>query len=139
MNRLDATITSIETSGPLYLVGVDATGVPLSLLLFDLRKHFSIGMQVRLLFKESGIAIAREPLGDVSFSNRFPATVREIMPGNILADILLESAAGTCGAIVTAEAVKRMNLLEGDRVTLLVHASQISIEIPETIVSTPLS
>ncbi|MCF8216836.1 MAG: transporter [Chlorobium sp.] len=132
MNRIKASITSIDTSGPLSFLGVDAAGIPLSLLLFDLRPHFTLGMQVNLLFKESGIAIAREPLGEMSFSNRFPATVRKIMMGTILADILLDSAAGTCGALVTAAAVRRMSLLEGDSVTLLVHASQISIEIPKT-------
>ncbi len=132
MNCFPAIITSIETdaSGSLFLLELDASGIQLSMLLFDLKPAFVEGSPVNVLFKETGTAIARNLSGEISWSNRFQATITAIHSGSILADISLASAAGQCNAIVTVRAVQRMRLIEGESVTVLLQASQISLETP---------
>ncbi|NTV07323.1 MAG: TOBE domain-containing protein [Chlorobium limicola] len=135
MNCFSAIITSIETdeTGSLFLLELDASGLQLSMLLFDLKPAFTEGSSVNLLFKETGMAIARNLTGEISFSNQFSATVTAIRSGNILADITLASPAGKCTVIVTIRSVQRMKLDIGDSVTVLLHASQISLETPRMI------
>ena len=129
MNSFSALITGIENdeSASLFLVELDASGLQLSMLLFDLKPAFAIGSPVNVLFKETGTALARNLSGEISLSNRFPATVTAIRSGDVLADISLDSAAGECTAIVTLRSLQRMKLDIGDSVTVLLQASQISL------------
>jgi molybdate transport system regulatory protein len=128
MNRLSALVTGIAQHEALYLLELDASGVPLAMLLFDLNPFFRIGSRVTVLFKESEVALAKKLSGEVSFSNRFSAIVTAITHGSILADVTLQSRAGEIDCIITMQSVIRLELKENDEVTVLIKASQISLE-----------
>ncbi|ACD89466.1 TOBE domain protein [Chlorobium limicola DSM 245] len=128
MNRLPALIVKVERSESLCFLELDASGIALSMLLFDLKPEFSEGSRVQVLFKETEVVLAKQLSGEISFSNRFQAIVTKISKGIILADISLSCPAGEFSCIVTLKAVNRLALEPGDEVTVMVKASQLSLE-----------
>ncbi|NTV93189.1 MAG: TOBE domain-containing protein [Chlorobiaceae bacterium] len=128
MNRLSAVISSIVRHESLCLLELDASGIKLEMLLFDLQPFFRTGSSVQVLFKETEVALAKRFTGETSFSNCFPAIITAIKNGSILAEISLQSKAGSMESIITMKAVKRLGLQLHDEVTVLVKASQLSLE-----------
>ena len=128
MNSISATITDIAHEGPLYFLELDATGIPLGMLLFDLDSSFTQDCKVNVLFKETEVALAKGISGDTSFINSFPATVKEIRTGRILADVRLQCRAGIIDSIITMKAAERLKLQKNDTLTVLIKASQLSLD-----------
>ncbi|UWX58035.1 TOBE domain-containing protein [Chlorobaculum sp. MV4-Y] len=128
MNKFSAVITGIQRSDSLCCIELDASGITLSMLLFDLAPSFQQGKRVHVLFKESEVALGKHLRGEISLSNRFRAVVRAIRQGDILSDITLDSKAGEFGSIITTRAVERLGLQVSDEVTVMFKASQLSLE-----------
>lgn len=128
MNKLAAVIRKVERHESLYFLELDASGTCLSMLLFDLKPGFSEGSRVQVLFKETEVVLAKRLSGEISFSNRFQAMIVKVGRGNILADIILSCPAGEISSIITVKALDRLALEPGDEVTVMVKASQLSLE-----------
>ncbi|ABL64497.1 TOBE domain-containing protein [Chlorobium phaeobacteroides] len=128
MNRLSAVISSIDQYESLFMLELDASGITLEMLLFDLQPFFRTGSSVQVLFKETEVALAKGLAEETSFSNIFPAIITAIKKGRILAEISLQSKAGSMGSIITMKAAMRLGLQIHDEVTVLVKASQLSLE-----------
>jgi len=128
MNKFSAVITGIQRSDSLCCIRLDASGIELSMLLFDLDQSFQQGNRVHVLFKESEVAMGKHLAGEISLSNRFKAIVRAIRQGDLLCDITLECNAGRFGSIITTGAVERLGLQLNDEVTVMFKASQLSLE-----------
>lgn len=128
MNSFSASILRIDQQDSLCLLELDASGIVLDMLLFDLEPSFTRGSRVNVLFKETEVSLAREPLPETSILNCFPAVIREIRTGRILADIGLHCKAGEITGIISMKAVKKLLLKEYEHVTVMIKASQISIE-----------
>lgn len=129
MNKLSAIITGVQRSDSLCCIELDASGIPLSILLFELDPSFSQGQRVQVLFKETEVALGKHLSGEISLSNRFRALVKAVRQGDILSDITLDSSAGEFHSIITTRAVERLGLQENDEVAVMVKASQLSLEI----------
>lgn len=128
MNKLAAVIKKVERHESLCFLELDVSGISLSMLLFDLKPDFSEGSRVQVLFKETEVILAKRLNGEISFSNRFQARIRKIGTGSILADVSLFCPAGEFSSIITMKALRRLALEPGDEVTVMVKASQISLE-----------
>ncbi len=128
MNKLDAVIKKVEQHESLCFLELDASGTRLSMLLFDLKPEFGEGSRVQVLFKETEVVLAKRLGGEISFSNRFQAVITKIEKGEILADISLLCPAGEISSIITMKALSRLTLEPGDEVTVMVKASQLSLE-----------
>ena len=128
MNTLHAVITNIDHQESLYFLETDASGIPLGILLFDLKPCFRVGSKVNVLFKETEVSLAKRLTGEVSFSNRFTAFISAIKQGCMLADITLQCTAGELSSIITVRAVEKLGLKINDEVTVLLKASQLSLD-----------
>jgi molybdopterin-binding protein len=128
MNKLHAIISTIKEHESLYLIELDASGITLSMLLFDLNPVFSAGSKVSVLFKETEVMLAKNLTGEISINNLFKATVTEIRAGSLLANVSLHSLAGNMVSIITMDALERLGLKNNDEITVLIKASQISLE-----------
>ncbi|NTU98025.1 MAG: TOBE domain-containing protein [Chlorobiaceae bacterium] len=132
MNVLSATVFRIQRQDSLCLFELDASGIPMYMLLFDPDSSVSEGCRVNVLFKETEVSIANSSSTQTTILNSFPAIIRKIRTGRILADIGLQSAAGSIQSIITMIALENLQLRENDTVTVLIKASQLSLEtIPE--------
>lgn len=132
MNVLSATVFRIQRQDSLCLFELDASGIPMYMLLFDPDSSVSEGCRVKVLFKETEVSIAKRPSTETSILNSFPAVITEIRAGRILADIGMQCSAGVIRSIITMKALEKMQFRENETVTALIKASQLSLEtLPE--------
>ena len=127
MNLLPATITEILSQKPLHIVKFDFGGHALSMMSLDLSNQIKVNTQVHLTVNPSYIALAKSCSGAMSYSNQIPATILSINQGVLLSAIKLQIGACTLESIITTESSQRMQLKEGDSVTMLIKASELSI------------
>lgn len=128
MNHIQAIIKCIDRQETLCFLELEASGIVLGMLLFDLDASFSAGCHVTVLFKETEVSLVKNFSGETSILNCFSALIKEIRQGSILADIRLECPAGTVTSIITMKALERMQLLENESVTIMIKASQLSLD-----------
>jgi len=127
MNRFNATITRIEQSGSLHIVGFDFGGVALSMMSLELGREVKVGAEVVLTIKSTYISLAKSFDGLVSYTNLIPATIMRMTQGELLSSIVLHAQGFELESIITSGSAKRMDLQEGESVTMLVKASELSI------------
>lgn len=130
MNRLQGTITAIESNRHMSLVDVVVGGDVFSATLLETPEtaaYLRVGNPVTLLFKETEVALAKDLSGLISLRNRFAATVQGIERGDILSAIKLDYAGHTLTSIITSRAVARLQLALGDKLEALVKANEIAL------------
>ena len=128
MSQLVATIIKIQNIDNLNIVEFDFCGLTLKMMSLDLNENIQIGKKVKLSIKPTNIAIGKNISGDLSFSNKLVATIKSIENGQLLCTILLNINDILLERIITVDSSKRMNLQKDDIVTILIKASDLSIE-----------
>lgn len=128
MNQLVATIKEINNIDNLNIVQFDFFENSLKMMSLDLDKNVKIGKKVRLAIKPTSISIAKNLSGEISLSNKIVATIKSIENGQLLCSLLLNVNDTILESIITVDSSKRMNLKENDIVTILIKASDLSIQ-----------
>jgi len=127
MNRLEAVVTTIEGEQNLHIIGFDFQGTPLSMMGLDLPLGLHVGSKVVLGAKPSHIAIAKNLQGELSYSNRLEGVIARIENGVLLSSLILHVKGVMLQSFLTCKSSKRMNLQEGDAVSLLIKASELFV------------
>lgn len=127
MSSLVARVSQIDNCDSLHIVKFDFHGQTLSMMSLDLPNNIQIGTKVKLVMKPSHIAIAKDFIGEVSYSNRLNSTIIAIENGQLLTSLQLQCMDATLESIITYNSSKRMNLQVGDSVTAFIKASELSI------------
>lgn len=128
MSQLVATIKKINSANNLNIVEFDFNGLTLKMMSLDLNNDLQIGTKVKLSVKPTSISIAKNLIGEISLSNQIVATIKSIENGQLLCSLLLAVNDTILESIITVDSSKRMNLKENDIVTLLIKASDLSIQ-----------
>ena len=128
MNSMTATVTRIDTVENLNIVQFDMQGDSLTMMSLDLNDTIQSGTVVKLAVKATNIAIGKEISGSLSYANQLPVIVENIEEGALLSAVSLKHFDTVLEAIITADALKRMDLHKGDKVTALIKASEIYIQ-----------
>lgn len=128
MSQLVATIKKINNIDNLNIVEFDFFGKTLKMMSLDLSNDMQIGKKVKLLVKPSDISIAKNLNGDMSFSNQLVATIESLENGQLLSSVILKVNDVLFESIITKDSSKRMNLQKDDEVTILIKASNLSIQ-----------
>ena len=128
MSQLIATITKISTVDNLNIVEFDFHGNILKMMSLDLGKEVQLGKKVILSVKSTNVSLAKNLSGDLSFSNKIVAIIENVENGILLSSITLKINNTYIESIITADSSKRMQLQENDSVTILIKASNLSIE-----------
>ncbi|QKF65616.1 molybdenum-pterin binding domain-containing protein [Arcobacter venerupis] len=128
MSQLVATIKKINNIDNLNIVEFDFSGLTLKMMSLDLSSDMQIGKKVKLLVKPSDISIAKNLNGDMSFSNQLVATIESLENGQLLSSVILKVNDVLFESIITKDSSKRMNLQKNDEVTILIKASNLSIQ-----------
>lgn len=130
MNRLTAKIVDVLSSGSLSQVSAECGGVIFSCVVLEtpesspfLRKDVVID----LLFKETEVSVAVDFNGKISLCNQIPVTITRIESHPVLSILTLSHAEFSISSIITTGSVKRLELSEGQKVTALIKANEISI------------
>jgi len=127
MSNIISTIKTIKSCDSLHIVEFDFFGQTLSMMSLDLNKNLKIGTKVNLMVKSSHIAIAKNFIGEVSYSNKLDSKIVSIDNGELLSSIELNCNGIILESIITVNSSKRMDLKVGDDVIAFIKASELSI------------
>jgi len=64
----------------------------------------------------------------LSIRNQLEGKVKEIVHSPVVSEILVKTKAGTLASVITSRSVKDMKLKKGDRVFVMVKATEVSIQ-----------
>ena len=128
MSQLVATIKKITSVDNLNIVEFDFNGLTLKMMSLDLNADVQVGKKVKLSVKPTNISIAKNLIGEISLSNQIVATIENLENGQLLSSVSLKVHNTLLESIITVDSSKRMNLQIGEVVTILIKASNLSIE-----------
>ena len=128
MSQLVATIKKINSIDNLNIVEFDFHGLTLKMMSLDLNADVQVGKKVKLSVKPTNISIAKNLIGEISLSNQIVATIENLENGQLLSSIILKVHNTILESIITVDSSKRMNLQIGESVTILIKASNLSID-----------
>jgi molybdopterin-binding protein len=128
MSQLVATIKKINSVDNLNIVEFDFDGITLKMMSLDLDKEVQINKKVKLSVKSSNVIIAKNLFGEISLSNQLVATIQSIENGELLSSVILKVNETTFESLITVDSSKRMNLQVGEKVQILIKASNLSIQ-----------
>ncbi len=130
MNRIPAKVIGIESSENLQRLSLSSGKRVFTVITLEPAEEYTVGSHAEIRFKPAHVALAKEMSGEVSIANRLESIVLEMQKGRILVDMLLESFPDRFYALTTVEAVERMGLAPGDKITALIKASDLYLVKP---------
>jgi molybdate transport system regulatory protein len=131
MNRLPGKIRFVTSTKDLSLVEVDVLGTLISAIVLDTpesSRYLSENENIFVLFKETEVALAHEPLCSISIRNQLKSTVEKIEMGELLMHIGLDFKGIKIQALITSRSGQEMNLMVGTPVIALIKSMEISLE-----------
>ncbi len=111
----------------LTVVSFDASGERMLMAGLELNLPVWEECSVTVGVKATHVALAKSFSGKISTSNRLEGVVDAVDRGRLLCSVKLRAAGALVESIITAESADEMALRPGDRVTLLIEASDLSI------------
>ncbi len=128
MSKITATIKSIASVDSLNIVKFDFSSNILTMMSLDLNSDIKIGTKVNISIKPTHIALAKDFNGVLSYDNQIKANIIEINNGKLLSSIKLLVNDEILESIITKESALNMDLKVEDEVTVLIKASELSIQ-----------
>jgi len=127
MNKIPAKVSAIEMQDNLMIVSFAFKEYTLKMMSLELDDSIGIGSEVVLTSKATSLGLAKELQGILSYSNTLKANVQAIENGTLLSSIKLECEDILLESIITKDSVSRMQLKEGEELSILIKASELSI------------
>ena len=130
MNRLRGIVRNTKGEHNLSLVELDVQGVTMRSVVIDPpdADYLAKGNEVNILFKETEVVLGTPEDHRISLQNRLLCTVREIQEGDLLARVQLEFKDKSIESIVTAKAVRELNLTKGASVFAMIKTNEVLIQ-----------
>lgn len=128
MNALTAEVEAIRGDEFFCIVHLMANDVKLKLLKTELPDWIAEGDKVECRIQEASVSICKGAKdGDVSIENRIDAEVKSVLKGEVLSELTFMTGCGDLKSLITTDACERMEMCEGENVTLLLKAVDIKI------------
>lgn len=130
MNIINGQITAIKTSGSLSKIEVSAGENKFKTIVIDTSEtadYLQVGNSVKLLFKETEVAIGTGDLSNISLQNRVAGTISKLEIGDLQAKVTLDTEIGLVKSIITADAAQQLNLKEGMPAKALIKTNEVML------------
>lgn len=130
MNIIDGKITAIVSSGSLSKVEVMAGQHVFKTIVIDTPEtnaYLRMDHSVKLLFKETEVAIGVGDLSNISLQNRIVGTIQKLELGDLQAKVTLETSVGNITSIITVDAVQQLQLKEKMNATALIKTNEVML------------
>ena len=132
MNKLNAAIVEIETSGNLSRIDlVLAKKIHISAVVIetpDTAAYLRKNKSVYVLFKETEVMLSSDPKTTISLVNRIPGKITDLKIGDLFCEVRLHSPAGEITAVISKIAWERWPMKPGDEVIALVKINEIMLQ-----------
>ncbi len=131
MNLLEGYIKDIHSSEGISLVVIDTNEGNLSTLVFDTPEnndYLKVGNKIRLLFKETEVAVAKGEVSNVSHQNILDGVVEDISLGEVVAYLKIKLKTTSIGSVITRKSFDRLDIKKGDRIKAIIKSTEISLE-----------
>ena len=129
MNRIEAVITNVESSGNVSLIHLRAGDIKLTSVILDASESspfVQAGHTVNAIFKETEATIALSAEG-ISLRNRIPGKIKEVESGKLLCRVTVKSSAGLLHALITSASATELDLKPGDPIFVLVKTNELML------------
>ena len=130
MNILRGTILSIETEGNLSLVKVQVGDSKLTSIIIETSQSATYlfeGNELNVLFKETEVVIGKGKDIPISLQNRLICKVQNIEIGALLGKLTLQHPQGIIRSVITANAIRQLEVKVGDEVTALIKTNEVML------------
>lgn len=134
MNELNGAILTIQRHGSVAVVDVEVAGNSLTAMLLGsaaVLQEWQVAQQVRLLFNETEVALAKSRQGDISMRNRLPGQIVAIETGELLTRVVFalnNNASLHISSVVTTRSAQAMQLTVGDQIEGLVKSTEMNLQ-----------
>jgi len=133
MNSFEGHIVSIQESGKMSLVTVSITGdqriKAILLETTETASYLKPNNPIRILFKETEVAIGNDITHQISLQNRIHGTVSHIEKGELLSKIIVQSKAGEIGSIISSHAIQDLGIREGSTVVAMIKLNEVMLSL----------
>lgn len=130
MNKLEGKIESISVKGSLSLVMVNVNNIMLTTIVIDnpdTSPYLKLGNTVNVIFKETEVIIGRGDQHQISLQNKLEGKIESLNIGELLCKINIETSVGKITSIITANAVKKLDLKSGTEVTAMIKTNEMML------------
>lgn len=130
MNTLTGYIAAIEAHGSIAIVDVAVASHSFTATLLGNAEQLAawkIGQAVRLLFKETEVALAKNLSGQISMRNRLPGIVTFLEVGQVLTRVVLDMQGIQISSVITSRSARSLQIALGDVVEGLVKSNEMSL------------
>lgn len=130
MNIINGEIASIKTSGSLSVVEVTVGENKFKTIVIDTPdtvEYLKIGNMVKLLFKETEVAIGIGDMSNISLQNKIAGVITKLELGDLQSKITLKTEIGSIKSIITSDAAQQLNLKEGIEANALIKTNEVML------------
>jgi molybdate transport system regulatory protein len=130
MNILNGIIEEITVNGALSLAYIRVGETRFTVIVIDTPatvSYLRAGNPIQVIFKETEVIIGKGTGHQVSLQNKLVGQIHKIESGALLSKIILETSAGRITSVITTNAVKKLQLKEGNEVTAMIKTNEIMI------------
>ena len=128
MNVLKGTIREIEVNGDLSIVRVMVGNHLFSTIVIDTPETAGFlqeGNEVKVIFKETEVIIGVGDMSGISLRNKLLGKVLQIDSDKLLSKLRMETEVGEITSIITANAVRQLQIVKGMEVTAMIKTNEI--------------
>jgi len=128
MNILKGSIQEIEVNGDLSIVRVLVGNSLFSTIVIDTPEtagFLHVGNEVKVIFKETEVIIGVGDMSGISLRNKLSGKVLQIDSDKLLSKLRLETEVGEITSIITANAVRQLQIVKGMEVTAMIKTNEI--------------
>jgi molybdate transport system regulatory protein len=127
-SKVSGTITKVVKGHIHANVQILWKSIPLSVVITTAScedMHLSDGDSITVLIKGTDVMLAKSFSGMISARNRVSGIVKQIIEGDVVSKVFVESQEEMLHAIITNTSLKEMDINEGDEITAIVKSTEL--------------
>ncbi len=126
--KVSGTITKVVKGHIHANVQILWKSIPLSVVITKAScedMHLSEGDTITVLIKGTDVMLAKSFSGMISARNRVSGVVKQIIEGDVVSKVFVESQDEMLHAIITNTSLKEMDISEGNEITAIVKSTEL--------------
>ncbi len=127
-SKVSGTITKVVKGHIHANVQILWKSIPLSVVITTAScedMHLSEGDSITVLIKGTDVMLAKSFSGMISARNRVSGVVKQIIEGDVVSKVFVESQDEMLHAVITNTSLKEMDISEGNEITAIVKSTEL--------------